>query len=116
MCKAQIILGLILSITSLLKADGCDANHYEAFQVRIHDHLFDPDVIVVPPDTIIKLVFENQDDEAEEIFSHPLKLKKIIFGHSQGFVFIGPLEQGDYALKGRFFSRSAVGVVRVIRL
>lgn len=116
MYKSHAALALILLITSLLNADGCGANNYQIVPVQIHDHLFDPDVIVVPSDAIIKLIFENQDDEAEEIFSHQLKLKKIIFGHSQGFVFIGPLEQGDYALTGRFFSRSAVGVVRVIQL
>jgi len=115
MYKPQMALVLISLIASLLNADVCGANHYEIIQVRIHDHLFDPDVILVPPDTIIKLIFENQDDVAEEVFSHRLKLKKIVFGNSQGFVFIGPLEEGDYALKGRFFSRSAVGIVRVIR-
>lgn len=116
MHKSSIALTLITILASSPSADLCGTSHCHVFHIQIHDHIFDPEVIVVPPNTIIKLVFENQDDEAEEIFSHPLNLKKTIFGHSQGFVFIGPLEQGDYALNGRFFSRSAVGVVRVIRL
>lgn len=106
---------LILFLASTLNADVYEAHTYKVFHIRIHHHLFDPDIIVVPAHVIIKLGFENQDDQAEKIFSHSLNVEKIILGHSSGFVFIGPLEEGDYPLRGRFFSRSMIGVVQAVR-
>lgn len=104
---------LITLIASIPGNDMATTSDIPVFKLVIESHLFIPEITVVPEHRIIKLVFVNQDDEAEEIISSSLNIRKIIHGHSQGFAIIGPLEQGDYALQGYFFPRTAVAIVRV---
>lgn len=85
------------------------------FNVGISNHIFDKDLIVVPANTKIKLIIYNRDATAEEIESHSLKFKKIIMGNSKGFVFIGPLPQGEYSFISAFHRRTATGIIRAIK-
>ena len=112
MYKPRTPLLLIILIASMLGNYIAATSNTPVFKLIIESHLFVPDVLVVPQHKVIKLVFVNQDNEAEEIISSSLNIRKIIHGHSQGFAIIGPLEHGDYALQGYFFPRTAVGIVR----
>lgn len=85
------------------------------FKIEISRHIFHTDIIVVPANTKIKLIIYNRDATAEEIESHSLKFKKIIMGNSKGFVFIGPLPQGEYSFIGAFHRRTATGIIRAIK-
>lgn len=101
---------LVLAHATLVSGDATPI-----FRIEISKHIFHTDVIVVPANTIIKLIIYNRDATAEEIESHSLKFKKIIMGNSNGFVLIGPLPQGEYPFIGAFHRRTATGIIRVIK-
>ena len=111
--KPHLSLLLITLVALIPSNDKAATSSLPEFRLIIESHFFVPDVIVIPQHQVTKLIFINRDDEAEEIVSYSLNIQKIIHGHSQGFAIVGPLEQGDYALQGRFFPRTAIGIVRV---
>ncbi len=82
-------------------------------EIEIRDHLFYPAEIEIAADTKVKLVFLNRDSTAEEIESYELNREKVIPGNSQGVLFIGPLEVGEYPFFGEFFPKTAQGKIIV---
>ncbi len=82
-------------------------------EIEIRDHLFFPDEIKIPADTKVKLVIKNLDTTAEEFESYELNREKVISGHSQAIIFIGPLAPGVYPFFGEFFPKTAQGKVIV---
>ena len=82
-------------------------------EIEIRDHLFYPAEIEIAADTKVKLLFINKDSTAEEIESYELNREKVIPGNSQGVLFIGPLEQGEYPFFGEFFPKTAQGKIIV---
>lgn len=81
--------------------------------INIRDHLFFPREVTVPAEQKVKLNFINHDPTPEEIDSFSLNREKVIFGNSQGSVYIGPLKPGNYPFFGEFHPNSAVGNVIV---
>lgn len=81
--------------------------------IEIRDHLFFPDEIRIPADIKVKLLIKNQDRTAEEFESYELNREKVIPGHSQAVIFIGPLPAGEYPFFGEFFPKTAQGKVIV---
>lgn len=98
---------LMLLAPAAIALDACPT-----FRIEITKSIFDPDVLVVPVNTRVKLIIVNNDGTPEEFKSAPLKLKKIILGKSQAVVFMGPLSSGDYPFSGAFHPRIASGIVR----
>lgn len=82
-------------------------------EIEIRDHLFYPAEIEIPADTKVKLIFINQDSSAEEVESYELNREKVIPGNSQGIIFIGPLQPGEYPFFGEFFPKTAQGKIIV---
>lgn len=82
-------------------------------EIEIRDHLFYPAEIEIAADTKVKLLFINKDSTAEEIESYELNREKVIPGNSQGVLFIGPLEEGEYPFFGEFFPKTAQGKIIV---
>lgn len=97
----------------LLAPTAIAIDAYPTFKIEITKSIFDPDVVVVPANTRIKLLVVNNDKTAEEFKSGTLRLKKIIMGNSQAILFVGPLPTGDYPFSGAFHPRLASGLVRV---
>jgi plastocyanin len=81
------------------------------FEISIKDHRFEPAVLEIPKGQKVKLVVKNQDATPEEFESYELNREKIIPGNSQGVVFIGPLEAGEYPFFGEFNQATAQGKV-----
>jgi hypothetical protein len=82
-------------------------------EIEIRDHLFYPAEIRIAADTKVKLIFINKDNTAEEIESYELNREKVIPGNSQGVLFIGPLQSGEYPFFGEFFPKTAQGKIIV---
>jgi Cupredoxin-like domain len=82
-------------------------------EIEIRDHLFYPDVVVIPADTKVKLLIRNLDPTPEEFESYELNREKVITGESETVVFIGPLPVGEYPFFGEFFPKTAQGKVVV---
>ncbi|HCS65550.1 MAG TPA: cupredoxin domain-containing protein [Cellvibrio sp.] len=95
-----------------LASNVCAIDACPTFTIAITKNIVDPDILVVPANTKIKLIILNNDQTPEEFESRPLKVKKIIMGKTQVIVFIGPLPAGDYTFTGAYHPRSTGGVVR----
>jgi plastocyanin len=81
------------------------------FALAIQDHRFQPETLIVPAGTKIKLTIENRDATAEEFESHALGREKVIPGKSSAVIYIGPLQPGKYPFVGEFNEKTAKGVI-----
>lgn len=114
MIKRVFIIDVISYLLCLQGLFFCALSHAETpvFTLEIRDHLFHPSLLVIPANTKVKLVVQNQDPTPEEFESYELNREKVIMGHSKGIIFIGPLAPGDYPFFGEFNPKTAQGVVR----
>ncbi len=103
--NVQICLVISLSFSSLLEAD------VKQFEIRIKDHLFIPDQVVIPSGEKVKLLVINEDASPEEFESYELNREKIIMGNSKTIVFVGPLAPGEYPFFGEFNPKTAQGKI-----
>jgi hypothetical protein len=83
-------------------------------EVRIENHIFVPDVIVIPAAQKVRLMVINSDPTPEEFESYELNREKVIAGGRKAAIFVGPLSPGDYPFFGEFNPKTAQGVVRVV--
>lgn len=81
------------------------------FRVVIKDHKFTPSEIIIPANTKVLLIVENQDVTPEEFESHEMHREKIIAGNKTATIRIGPLKPGNYPFFGEFHEDTAKGVV-----
>lgn len=80
-------------------------------EIRIRDHLFYPAEVLVPAHTKVKLLVINEDTTPEEFESYELNREKVILGHSRAYIFIGPLDPGEYPFFGEFNMSTALGKI-----
>jgi hypothetical protein len=83
------------------------------FNITLKNHAFVPEEIIVPRDTKVQLVIDNQDAEPEEFDSFDLNREKVIFPRRKARLFIGPLQPGKYEFFGEFHPDTARGRVIV---
>lgn len=102
-----ILLVAVSFITQLARAETLE------IELRIKDHLFFPDTLVIPANQKVRIRIFNEDPTPEEFESFELNREKIIAGNSQTVIFIGPLKEGEYFFFGEFFPKTAQGVVIV---
>ena len=79
------------------------------FEIAIKDHKFNPATVEIPAGQKVKLVIKNQDSTPEEFESHDFNREKVISGNSEGIVFVGPLNAGEYKFFGEFHEKTAQG-------
>jgi hypothetical protein len=83
------------------------------FELEIRNHLFQPDVLVIPANTKVKLIIYNRDATPEEFESYELNREKVILGGRKAIVFVGPLPPGEYPFFGEFNPQTALGTIIV---
>lgn len=79
------------------------------YEIAIKDHKFNPAILEIPSGQKVKLLIKNQDTTPEEFESHELNREKVIAGNSEGVVFVGPLDAGEYPFFGEFNPKTAQG-------
>ena len=94
-------------LTSLLMFISFVTKATPIIELEIRDHLFYPAELLIPVDTKVKVKIINHDPTAEEFESYELNREKVIPGHSQAVIFIGPLQAGAYPFFGEFFPKTA---------
>jgi hypothetical protein len=102
----------VVIITALVLVSNVDAATPE-YEIEIRNHLFEPDVLIIPADTKVKLIIYNRDSTPEEFESFELNREKVIPGGRKGIVFIGPLPAGEYPFFGEFNPQTALGKIIV---
>ena len=65
-------------------------------QLVIKDQVFTVQELILPADTKVKLVVENQDSIPAEFESYDLSREVVVPGHSSIAVYLGPLSPGRY--------------------
>ncbi len=85
----------------------------QEFHLTLKNHTFTPNTLTIPANKKVKLIINNLDDVAEEFDSFDLNREKVIFPHSKGTIFIGPLPKGKYEYFGEFHPDTARGVIMV---
>jgi len=113
--KARECLGsiqLCVCMAAILLASASAAATPE-FEIEIRNHLFRPDTITIPANTMVKLLIYNRDPTPEEFESYELNREKVVLGGHRAIVFIGPLAAGEYSFFGEFNPRTALGSIRV---
>jgi len=83
------------------------------YEIEIRNHLFSPDVLVIPANTKVKLVVYNRDPTPEEFESFELNREKVIMGGRKAVIFVGPLPPGEYPFFGEFNPHTALGKIVV---
>ena len=101
----RIIIILLLATTANAAAP--------VFQIEIRNHLFQPDVLIIPANTKVKLIVYNRDATPEEFESYELNREKVIMGGRKAVIFIGPLAPGEYPFFGEFNPQTALGKIIV---
>ncbi len=81
------------------------------YSLKIQNHRFEPQELVVPAGKKIRLLIENRDATPEEFESHDLNREKVIAGNASASIFIGPLAPGSYRFFGEFNEKTAKGVI-----
>lgn len=81
------------------------------FEINIQDHKFTPDTVTVPAGQKVKLKINNNDPTPEEFESYKLHREKLIPAKSTAYIFIGPLEAGEYKFFGEFHEKTAKGTI-----
>lgn len=104
--RKNIVLALILaSISAPAFAET------PTFEIVIKEHKFNPSTVNIPAGQKVKLVIKNQDPTPEEFESHDFNREKVIAGNSEGLIFVGPLDAGEYKFFGEFHEKTAQGKI-----
>ncbi len=110
MTRFWVSLGLSILIWAPVSALAAAMPEYT---VTIKEHRFDPAQTIIPADTKVKLVIDNQDAAAEEFESFELNREKIVAGKHKIIVFVGPVKAGSYKYFGDFHKDTAQGTLVV---
>jgi hypothetical protein len=103
------------SLVLLLIAFSSSVFAVTEYQLVLKDHLFFPSRIMIPAGKKVKLIIHNQDSTPEEFDSFSLNRQKVIFANSKTYIFIGPLQPGEYDFNGEYNPNSARGTVVVVK-
>lgn len=83
----------------------------DVYVIRVENHRFHPEELIVPSGRKVKLRIENLDPTPEEFESYELNREKVVVGGGKITVYIGPLKPGRYPYFGDFNPKTARGVV-----
>lgn len=103
---------LAIAALGLIPANAAAADLPE-FSLKIENHRFVPETLVLPAGQRVVVLVSNADPTPEEFESYELDREKIIVGKSTGKIFIGPLDPGTYPFFGDFHQDTAKGRVIV---
>lgn len=107
--SALVLAAMTLTLAPVLPSIAAEPN----YNLTIKDHRFVPSELRIPSGVKVKLMVKNQDATPEEFESHSLGREKVIPGHSQAVIYIGPLKPGTYEFVGEFHEATAKGRIIV---
>jgi hypothetical protein len=104
----------LLMLFTLLIISPSSFTQQPVYTITLSNHAFSPDEIIIPANTKVQLIIQNNDDEPEEFDSFDLNREKVIFPNRKVRLFIGPLLPGEYEYFGEFHPDTARGRVIVL--
>ena len=85
----------------------------EDYVITLKGNQFTPQQLVIPAKQRVKITVKNLDATPAEFESYELNREKVVSGHSEIVVFIGPLDPGSYGFFDDFHRDSTKGVITV---
>ncbi|MGB5246596.1 MAG: cupredoxin domain-containing protein [Woeseia sp.] len=108
----KIIASLTVTATVCTFLAGCENPPVQVeVHLNIRSHLFEPNELHVPANTVVRLVIHNLDSSPEEFESQSLNREKLVLGESTAALMIGPLMPGEYTFYGMFNPHTAIGTI-----
>lgn len=98
----------LLLTAALLCAPGAFADP-PSYSLVLKDHKFEPPTVTIPAGQKVKLHIKNEDAMPAEFESYDLNREKVVVGHGQIVVYIGPLDAGKYEFFDDFHRDSTRG-------
>ncbi|EPE2651566.1 cupredoxin domain-containing protein [Vibrio fluvialis] len=105
--KKFLLLPLLLSASLPALADT------PTFEIEIRDHQFHPTQLEIPAHQQVKLIVKNLDDTAEEFEGEDFHAEKVIAGHGEATILVGPFGPGEFEFIGEFHEDTAKGALIV---
>jgi hypothetical protein len=87
------------------------ADELKMYELRIKNHKFDKETMIVEANKKFKLKIINEDPSSEEFESLSMVVEKFIGPKKSITVTIGPLRPGTYDYFGEFHASSCKGVL-----
>ncbi len=98
-------VSLVLAFSSMAPLFAAEQNP----TLVIRNHRFEPEELMVPAGQKFKLIVRNEDATPEEFESKTLKREKVVKGHGEIVINLGPLEAATYDFVGEFHEATAKG-------
>ena len=109
--RASHLTNWAIAFVLMLTTDSIAAP--PVIEIEIRNHLFQPDTLIIPANTKVKLIVYNRDTTPEEFESYELNREKVIMGGRKAIIFVGPLPPGEYPFFGEFNPQTALGKIVV---
>lgn len=78
-------------------------------EITLKNHQFVPQTLTIPAGKQVKLTVKNEDATPSEFESHDFHAEKVVQGHGQIVLFIGPLDAGTYGFFDDFHKSTTTG-------
>jgi hypothetical protein len=88
---------------------GTAARAEDTAQIALKNHQFVPMNLEIPAGKRVKLTVKNLDDTPAEFESHDFHVEKVVKGHSQIVLYVGPLQAGTYGFFDDFHEDTTKG-------
>ncbi len=105
--KKLLLLSLLMSVSLPSLAET------PTFTIEIKDHQFHPAQIEIPANQQVKLIVKNLDDTPEEFEGEDFHAEKVIDGHAEATILVGPFGPGEFEFVGEFHEDTAKGALIV---
>lgn len=79
------------------------------YELTLKNHQFSPQTLNVPAGKQFKLTVKNEDATPAEFESHDFNAEKVVAGHGQIILYIGPLSKGSYGFYDDFHEDTTKG-------
>ena len=94
--RTAVLVGVLCIIGLALAADDTSCI------LTMYNQKFDPDKLIVPARTRVRIVLRNMDSIPDEFESYDLSREVIVPGHSEVAIYVGPLDPGTYQIFNDF--------------
>jgi plastocyanin len=78
-------------------------------EIALRNHQFEPQTLTIPAGKRVKLTVKNLDATPAEFESHDFRVEKVVQGHGQIVLYVGPLAAGTYGFYDDFHKATTIG-------
>ena len=99
-----LAIGLVAAVAPAVRAEDAAMVH-----LSLKDHRFAPAEAHAPAGKPITIEIKNLDATPAEFESHDFRVEKVVQGHGQIVLYVGPLAAGTYGFYDDFHKATTIG-------